>query len=485
MHSATRFGAVKGFKNISNQFTPAHFFTTAPLQFAKTDPTRDARRARPPPQPEEEMDFEVAFRDRALTFGELKFSYPKHEIPLSHIAPTLHAGPSTALPPFVPRLPGPPHASLHSPGTPGLHLPTQPPASMTPNSQSKTKQRLYCAVCGDSALGRHYGVNACNGCKGFFRRSIWKNRTYVCRFGGNCPVSKEHRNTCRACRLETCLRVGMNPRAVQSEADLAQSQQEQQMAAQLKEIHETLSLMRDIFSRTDADGWGPGPEERLLPFPTAFYNPHLIARRTRLEPSGSRPASLQDILLDFRRAFVLYADVLVALPHFRSMEEGDRMSLAKCRFAPYYWWLTSNWAVRAGCRGVCYGNGTFLSPSLPAPHPLHDLHSLSEKSMVLLREPLEELQLDEDEATIAGLFFIFADDLPNLSPTGVQRLEAGRGYYQELLQTVTARGRGELAAANRMANITALLSSITNLSYISSDNLDLSEVLHVVHELGR
>ena len=66
-----------------------------------------------------------------------------------------------------------------------------------------------CLVCDDIATGRHYGVISCEGCKGFFKRSIRKNIQYTCREGGDCPIDRSQRNRCRRCRLNKCLKMGM------------------------------------------------------------------------------------------------------------------------------------------------------------------------------------------------------------------------------------------------------------------------------------
>uniref|UniRef100_A0A0K0DM11 Nuclear receptor domain-containing protein n=1 Tax=Angiostrongylus cantonensis TaxID=6313 RepID=A0A0K0DM11_ANGCA len=79
-----------------------------------------------------------------------------------------------------------------------------------------------CRVCQDHSSGKHYGIFSCDGCAGFFKRSIRRHRQYVCKNKGGCEegrciVDKTHRNQCRACRLRKCLEIGMNKEAVQHE----------------------------------------------------------------------------------------------------------------------------------------------------------------------------------------------------------------------------------------------------------------------------
>ncbi|XP_045165638.1 nuclear receptor subfamily 2 group C member 2-like [Mercenaria mercenaria] len=74
-----------------------------------------------------------------------------------------------------------------------------------------------CLVCGDRASGRHYGAISCEGCKGFFKRSIRKQLGYACRGSKDCMVTKPNRNRCQYCRLQKCLSIGMRSESVQSE----------------------------------------------------------------------------------------------------------------------------------------------------------------------------------------------------------------------------------------------------------------------------
>ncbi|XP_030372310.1 ecdysone-induced protein 78C [Scaptodrosophila lebanonensis] len=73
-----------------------------------------------------------------------------------------------------------------------------------------SKSFVPCKVCGDKASGYHYGVTSCEGCKGFFRRSIQKQIEYRCLRDGKCLVIRLNRNRCQYCRFKKCLSAGMS-----------------------------------------------------------------------------------------------------------------------------------------------------------------------------------------------------------------------------------------------------------------------------------
>ncbi|KAK7600927.1 hypothetical protein V9T40_008368 [Parthenolecanium corni] len=82
-----------------------------------------------------------------------------------------------------------------------------------PTATSRQQEEL-CLVCGDRASGYHYNALTCEGCKGFFRRSITKNAVYQCKYGNRCDIDMYMRRKCQECRLKKCLSVGMRPECV-------------------------------------------------------------------------------------------------------------------------------------------------------------------------------------------------------------------------------------------------------------------------------
>ncbi|XP_077139681.1 nuclear receptor subfamily 6 group A member 1 isoform X2 [Ranitomeya variabilis] len=87
---------------------------------------------------------------------------------------------------------------------------------MTSLSDDRVDQRA-CLICGDRATGLHYGIISCEGCKGFFKRSICNKRVYRCSRDKNCVMSRKQRNRCQYCRLLKCLQMGMNRKAIRED----------------------------------------------------------------------------------------------------------------------------------------------------------------------------------------------------------------------------------------------------------------------------
>ncbi|XP_066942770.1 nuclear receptor subfamily 2 group E member 1 [Macrobrachium rosenbergii] len=136
------------------------------------------------------------------------------------------------------RIPPPP--SAHTPSVPSpssASSPSHPSTTTATTAKSRILYDIPCKVCHDHSSGKHYGIFACDGCAGFFKRSIRRARQYVCKSKSEagCLVDKTHRNQCRACRLSKCLQAGMNKEAVQHERGPRNSTLRRQMSLYFKE----------------------------------------------------------------------------------------------------------------------------------------------------------------------------------------------------------------------------------------------------------
>ncbi|KAF4087191.1 nuclear receptor subfamily 4 group A member 2a [Ictalurus punctatus] len=139
---------------------------------------------------------------------QMRFDGPLH-VAMSHEGPGVHRaldGQSFAVPGAVRKQAGVAFPHSLQLGHGHQLLDAQMPS---PPSRGSPSNEGMCAVCGDNAACQHYGVRTCEGCKGFFKRTVQKNAKYVCLANKNCPVDKRRRNRCQYCRFQKCLVVGM------------------------------------------------------------------------------------------------------------------------------------------------------------------------------------------------------------------------------------------------------------------------------------
>lgn len=115
--------------------------------------------------------------------------------------------------------------------------------------------RVYkpCFVCQDKSSGYHYGVSACEGCKGFFRRSIQKNMVYTCHRDKVCVINKVTRNRCQSCRLQKCLDVGMSKELVRNDRTKKKKEEKRQVEAEVYVLSADTEQMIERVRRAHQD----------------------------------------------------------------------------------------------------------------------------------------------------------------------------------------------------------------------------------------
>ncbi|KAM9267538.1 nuclear receptor subfamily 1 group D member 1 [Morus bassanus] len=157
-------------------------------------------------------------------------------------------------------------SSVNFPGV--QQVPTDERRRSSPSKAGNTVTKLngmvlLCKVCGDVASGFHYGVHACEGCKGFFRRSIQQNIQYKkCLKNENCSIVRINRNRCQQCRFKKCLLVGMSRDAVRF--GRIPKREKQRMLA---EMQSAMSSMGSAPPGMPGPGEGPAPGGGRAPPP--------------------------------------------------------------------------------------------------------------------------------------------------------------------------------------------------------------------------
>ncbi|CAN7993454.1 unnamed protein product [Ixodes hexagonus] len=176
-------------------------------------------------------------------------------------------------------------------------------SSRYPPNHPLSGSKHLCSICGDRASGKHYGVYSCEGCKGFFKRTVRKDLTYACREERNCIIDKRQRNRCQYCRYQKCLSCGMKREAVQEERQRTKDRAD-------NEVEST-------------SGGAPAemPLERIL------------EAELRVEPKGGSTPEPQDPVSSICQAADRQLHQLVEwakhIPHFVELPLEDRMVLLK------------------------------------------------------------------------------------------------------------------------------------------------------------
>ncbi|XP_026011254.1 retinoic acid receptor beta isoform X4 [Astatotilapia calliptera] len=201
--------------------------------------------------------------------------------------------------------------------------------------------RVYkpCFVCQDKSSGYHYGVSACEGCKGFFRRSIQKNMVYTCHRDKNCIINKVTRNRCQYCRLQKCFAVGMSKESVRNDRNKKKKESPKPDLAESYELTTELETIIEKIRRAHQETFPSlcqlGKYTTILRICTRYtpdqdtmtFSDGLTLNRTQMHNAGFGP--LTDLVFTFANQLlpIEMDDTETGLLSAICLISGDRQDL--------------------------------------------------------------------------------------------------------------------------------------------------------------
>nr|XP_060644144.1 hepatocyte nuclear factor 4-beta-like [Anolis sagrei ordinatus] len=251
-----------------------------------------------------------------------------------------------------------------------------------------------CSICGDRATGKHYGASSCDGCKGFFRRSVRKNHIYSCRFSRQCVIDKDKRNQCRYCRLKKCFRAGMKKEAVQNERD--------RISIRRSSYEDNGALSITILTQAEAMAQ---QYSALRPVQSA-------------DIAMKKIATINDVCESMKQQLLILVEWAKYIPAFCELPLDDQVALLRAHAGEHL-------LLGVAKRSIPYTDFLLLGNDFIIPMQCPELEIARVATRILdeLVKPLREIQIDENEYACLKAIVFFDPDCKGLSePSKVKNM---------------------------------------------------------------
>ncbi|CAH1236563.1 unnamed protein product [Diabrotica balteata] len=290
------------------------------------------------------------------------------------------------------------HANLLSPSA-GSQKANSPYPPNHPLSGSKH----LCSICGDRASGKHYGVYSCEGCKGFFKRTVRKDLSYACREEKNCIIDKRQRNRCQYCRYQKCLAMGMKREAVQEERQRTKDRD-------TSEVESTSNIQTEM------------PIERLLE----------AERRVECnDPPVPLETAVTSICQATNKQLLQLVEWAKLIPHFTSLPVSDQVLLLRAGWNELLIASFSHRSVQAQ-EGIVLATGLTVNKSTA--HAV-GVGNIYDRVLSELVNKMKEMKMDKTELGCLRAIILYNPDVRGLK--SIQEVEILREKIYGVLEDYT------------------------------------------------
>jgi nuclear factor 4 len=321
----------------------------------------------------------------------------------------------------------------------------------------------HCAICGDRATGKHYGAASCDGCKGFFRRSVRKNHLYTCRFSRNCIVDKDKRNQCRYCRLRKCFKAGMKKEAVQNERDrISCRRPSYEENNQNNGLSVSSLLNAEMLSRQVGAAL-----EQMGPAPVNDY-----------DLSNKQLASINDVCDSMKQQLLILVEWAKYIPAFTELQLDDQVALLRAHAGEH---LLLGLARRSMHLKdiLLLGNNCIITKHSPDSRvtPDLDISRVGSRIMDELVKPMTEVQVDDTEFACLKAIVFFDPNAKGLSEPA--RIKALRYQIQINLEDYISDRQYD--SRGRFGELLLTLPALQSITWQMIEQIQFAKLFGVAH----